>query len=58
MKGIKCLFCDDYDTTKDIDKDWFLCLSCGIDYELKDNKINEIWLGVINGQLGKMRNMQ
>ena len=21
MKGIKCLFCDDYDTTKDIDKD-------------------------------------
>jgi hypothetical protein len=49
MKGIKCLFCDDYGTTKDIDKDWFLCLSCGIDYELKDNKISEIWLGVRNG---------
>jgi len=40
MKGIKCLFCDEYDVARNIDKDWFLCLSCGLDYEL--DKIKEI----------------
>jgi len=40
MKGIKCLFCDEYQVAQNIDKDWFLCLSCGLDYEL--DKIKEI----------------
>jgi len=41
MKGIKCLFCDEYNVARNIDKDWFLCLSCGLDYELMvKEKIN------------------
>jgi hypothetical protein len=38
MKGIKCLFCDDYNMAITLDKDWFLCLSCGLDYELEKIK--------------------
>ena len=33
-KGIKCLFCDEYDIVHISDKDWFLCLPCGLDFEL------------------------
>ncbi len=43
MKGIKCLFCDEYDVVQDNDKNWFLCLPCGLDFELskEKEKINE-----------------
>jgi len=34
MKGIKCLFCDEYEYVLSSDKDWFLCLACGLDYEI------------------------
>jgi hypothetical protein len=40
MKGIKCLFCNDYALVFASDKDWFLCLSCGVDYEV--NKLREM----------------
>ena len=33
-KGITCLFCDEYQVVHISDKDWFLCLPCGIDFEL------------------------
>ena len=34
-KGITCLFCDEYEVVHISDKDWFLCLPCGLDYEIK-----------------------
>ena len=34
MKGIKCLFCDEYEYVLSSEKDWFLCLACGLDYEI------------------------
>jgi len=34
MKGIKCLFCDEYQIVTSSEKNWFLCLPCGLDYEL------------------------
>jgi transcription elongation factor Elf1 len=37
-KGIKCLFCDEYELVHISDKDWFLCLTCGLDFELSKNK--------------------
>jgi hypothetical protein len=42
-KGIKCLFCDEYEIVHISNKDWFLCLPCGLDYELskEKEKINE-----------------
>jgi hypothetical protein len=42
MKGIKCLFCDEYQVVSSSEKDWFLCLPCGLDFELiVKEKINE-----------------
>lgn len=37
-KGVKCLFCDEYDLVHISDKDWFLCLPCGLDFELSKGK--------------------
>ena len=37
-KGITCLFCDEYQVVHISDKDWFLCLPCGIDFEYKKYK--------------------
>jgi transcription elongation factor Elf1 len=40
-KGIKCLFCDEHQVVQNTEKDWFLCLSCGLDYELDKTKENK-----------------
>ena len=41
MKGIKCLFCDEYQIVTSSEKNWFLCLPCGLDFELMiKEKIN------------------
>jgi hypothetical protein len=42
MKGIKCLFCDEYQIVTSSEKNWFLCLPCGLDFELMiKEKIND-----------------